>query len=536
MVFKAGSNNVIFACTMNEFWKSTDVGETWTKINLPGNGIEEGGRVAVTKANPEIVYLTYVGKFTNGTSTPVLKSTDGGNSFTVVKAAGGINLNGYDGNSHGQGNYNYAMSVSPKDPNLLFVVGHIIWRSTDGGVSWTSMSHDWAHQVHTDMRQVPFSPYVDEELYNINDGGIWRSWDNGKSWLPICNGLVGTESYIGCQSPVKKESISIGAQDNGEFLYRDGIWYINGAGDYHDNIIHDNLSADYYYNLAGTGRRRSLPSGGSTSLNLPFDAGNGQKVFADFPLSNTQTAYIGYREVYRSTNISNNPPTWTQITSFNTQVKAIASSPNDANVVYVVTEDNKIRRSDNALSGAPTWNTYTTPASTNVTASVVVMKNNTNVVYLVCNNKVYRSTNKGENWTDITSNLPGVNYHKILHDVYSNNEAVYVAGYNSVFYKDNSMSNWVNYSKGLPTVANFHRIYMYNDGTENSELTIITAGRGVWHTGLYGRKPVLREPENPQDVIPGIVYNYYEGSWDYLPNYNSLNPVKTSWTSIPDLT
>jgi len=536
MVFRPGINqSTIYAANHSEFWKSTDMGETWTRISLPGNGIQNGGRIAVTKADPNVVYVSFVGDHGSGNDTPVLKSTDSGNSFFTMKGPGYPNLNGYDAGSGGQGNYDYAISADPNDANHLMACAHIIWTSYDGGANWTQISLDWAHQVHADQRQIPFSPYTANEVYNVNDGGIWRSWDNGKSWLPICNGLVGTESYIGTQSPVKKDAVSIGAQDNGELVYWNGIWYNNGAGDYHSNIISDNVSGNYYYDLSGTGRRRWLPEGGSDALNLPFNAGNGQSVYSDFPLTSTSTAYLGYQNVYRSMDMNNSNPTWTQISFFNRQVKAIASSPTDANVLYVVTDDGLIRRSDNALSGSPTWNTYNTPSATNVTASLVVLKSNTNVVYMVCNNKVYRSGNKGVNWSDVTGNLPNVNYHKIVQDVYSTTEAVYLAGYNSVFYKDNTLGNWVNFSKGLPSVVNFYRFYIYNDGTDNSELTFISAGRGVWHTGLYGRHPVLRTPENPQNAISGIVYNDYEGTWNHLPNFNSLTPVKTGATDVPSI-
>jgi Bacterial Ig domain/PA14 domain/Secretion system C-terminal sorting domain len=537
MAFRQSTNSsTLYAATMNEFWRSDNMGDTWTRTTVTGNGIQNGGRIGVSKADANVVYLTFVGDHGNNNDTPIFKSTDNGNSFFVVKAAGLPNLNGYESNTGGQGNYNYSLSVNPNDINQLMVVGHLTWRSTNGGVSWASVSFDWAHQVHTDMRQIPFSPYVANEIYNVNDGGIWRSWDNGTSWLPLCNGLVGTESYIGCQSPVRKDAVSIGAQDNGEYIYRAGVWYINGAGDYHSNIIHDNISADYYYDLSDAGRRKGLPLTADSPLNLPFNAGNGQNVYADFPLSNTNVAYLGYNEVYRSANIANNPPTWIQITAINRSVKAVASSPTDANVLYVVTDDGKIRRSDNALSGTPTFITYNTPSATNVTASVVVMKNNTDIVYLLCNNRVYRSGDKGATWGNVTLNLPNVNYHKLLHDVYSTNEAVYVAGYNSIFYKDNTLANWANYSTGLPTVANFYRAYLYNDGTDNAELTLISAGRGVWHTGLYGKTPVLRTPENPENAIGGIVYQYYEGTgWDHVPNFNSLTPVKTGATTIPDL-
>jgi hypothetical protein len=536
MVFRPGTNqSTIYAANHSEFWKSTDMGDTWTQIGMPGSGIQNGGRIAVTKADPNIVYVSFVGDQGSGTATPVLKSTNSGSSFFTVKAPGYPNLNGYDANSGGQGNYDYAISADPANANHLMACAHIIWTSNDGGATWTQVSLDWAHQVHSDQRQIPFSPYTASEVYNINDGGIWRSWDNGQSWLPLCNGLVGTESYIGCQSPLRKDVVSIGAQDNGELVYWQGIWYNNGAGDYHSNIISDNVSYNYYYDLSGSGRRRWLPEGGSDALNLPFDAGNGQSVYSDFPLTSGNTTYLGYQNVYRSTDMNNTNPTWTQISFFNRQVKAIASSPADANVLYVVTDDGLIRRSDNALSASPTWNTYNTPSATNVTASLVVLKSNTNVVYMVCNNKVYRSSNQGVNWTDVTGSLPNVNYHKIVQDVYSTTEAVYLAGYNSVFYKDNTLGNWVNFSKGLPSVANFYRFYIYNDGTDNSELTFISAGRGVWHTGLYGRHPVLRIPEDPQNAISGIVYNDYVGNWDHMPNFNSLTPVKTGSTDVPNV-
>ncbi len=538
MVFKPVPNtSTIYAAGQTDFWRSTNMGETWSQIALPSTGgLSGGGRVAVSKADTSVVYLTYVGDFAAGTSTPVLKSINGGTSFKVVRSPGQPNMNGYAGTQAGQGNYNFAMSANPNNANQLFIVGHLIWKSLDGGVTWTQVSIDWAHQVHTDMRQIPFSPYVADEVYNINDGGIWRSWDSGQSWLPICNGLMGTESYIGCQSPLKKKTISIGAQDNGEFVYRDGIWYINGAGDYHSNIVHDKLSPDYYYDLNYPGRKRSLPNGGSTTLAFPAalnDGSVGQKLRAEFPESNTSVGFISYKDVFVSTNIARNPPIWTQITNLNVEIKALATSPTDANTLYVVTSTGKILRSDNALATKPTFTTYNTPSVTNNTASLVVLKNNDNIVYLVCNNKVYRSVNKGATWTNITSNLPSINYHTILNDQFSPNEAVYIAGGSYVLYKDNTMTNWVNYSKGLPSVVQTTRLFMYNDGTDNSELTAVTAGRGVFHTGLYGKTSVLRIPEDPTAIIPGIVYKSYTGTWKNLPNFNSLVPDLISNTDIP---
>ena len=37
----------------------------------------------------------------------------------------------------------------------------------------------------------------------------------------------------------------------------------------------------------------------------------------------------------------------------------------------------------------------------------------------------------------------------------------------------------------------------------------------------------LRNPENPSNTVGGVNYAYYEGTWDYLPNFASLSSIKT---------
>ena len=45
----------------------------------------------------------------------------------------------------------------------------------------------------------------------------------------------------------------------------------------------------------------------------------------------------------------------------------------------------------------------------------------------------------------------------------------------------------------------------------------------------------LRDPENPANAIAGLDYQYYEGVWDILPDFNSLTATRTGTTSIADL-
>ncbi|MBO0949736.1 right-handed parallel beta-helix repeat-containing protein, partial [Fibrella sp. HMF5405] len=44
----------------------------------------------------------------------------------------------------------------------------------------------------------------------------------------------------------------------------------------------------------------------------------------------------------------------------------------------------------------------------------------------------------------------------------------------------------------------------------------------------------LRTPENPANAVANLDYAYYEGSWNMLPDFGSLTPVKTGTSSLPD--
>ena len=53
--------------------------------------------------------------------------------------------------------------------------------------------------------------------------------------------------------------------------------------------------------------------------------------------------------------------------------------------------------------------------------------------------------------------------------------------------------------------------------TDNSGGSSLSSGVGI---------KVLRAPDNPDATEPGMNYNYYEGSWSALPDFNKLTPVK----------
>jgi photosystem II stability/assembly factor-like uncharacterized protein len=488
MVFKPNDPNTMYAVDLQQFFRSTDKGETWTSIPLPGSSVA-GGRIGVSKADPNTVYTTFIGVTATNLSTPVYRSTDAGLTFKIVKPANDVNLNGYTPVGTGQGRYNFAMTVDPLDANNVWIAAHCVWNSRDGGITWKKMT-SWAREVHTDMHQIVYSPHDPAKLYNANDGGIWVINDAGigAKWRDVSDGLACTEIYHAGQSPINKEAMSMGTQDNGVIVYDQtkNDWVTPRGGDYGETFV---------YSYKGN---RYNPSEGSLGVPAPFKPSN--SCIMEFTPLVKNVAFITDTEVWRTDSVASPPLKWTQISNFNNTVLALCISPADANVVYAVTKDDNVYRSDNALSNAVVFKSVSkNPSATGSSTSIAVMKAAPNVVYLSCGSKVYRSADKGVTWTDVSAGLPAINFIKMYHDIYSKNESIYIAsGAAAVYYKNKNMTSWINYSKGLPTIARVKDFMIYNDGNyANSVLRVSYYGRGIWETPLYN--PTTGIDENAQD-------------------------------------
>lgn len=480
MKWKANVNtNTLYAVNMDEVFKSTDRGETWVQITsgtTPPGGSGGGMRIAVSDADSNIVYVAM--ESDEGT---VLKSTDAGDNFTTVYHNPSVSLTGYDSGGGGQGNYNFSLCADPTDANKVYLASHVVWKSIDGGVNWSQLTQWWA-VLHTDMHHILLNPYNPSQLWEANDGGVWLSVNGGTGWSTRSNGIISTEIYHAGQSNTREDLISIGTQDNGELFYSLNTWKCNRGGDWgpHCGFDYSHNNSVYYFNDGN--RRKLIPNMGSISLNLPVVT-DGNTCFSFTP-ADTNIAYAGKDTLCVTTNLLNNTPTWTIVSALGQNIKAIKAAPYNRNTVYVVTSNAKLYRIENATSGSPQITILNLPSSSNNSASVDLVMTDTNVVYVACNSKVYRSSNRGQSWTNITNNYPNINVINLICDYYSLDESVYIGCATGVYYRNNALTSWVNYSGGLPTIAHITDFMMFNDGTGASKLRVSYYGKGVWQCPL----------------------------------------------------
>jgi len=473
------NTNTLYAVNMDEVFKSTDRGETWVKITsgtTPPGGNGGGMRIAVSEADSNIVYVAM--EADEGT---VIKSVDAGDNFTTVYHNPSVSLTGYDSGGGGQGNYNFSLCADPTDANKVYLASHVVWKSTDGGINWTQLTQWWAI-LHTDMHHILLNPYNPSQLWEANDGGVWLSVNGGTAWSTRSNGIISTEIYHAGQSNTREDLISIGTQDNGELFYSANVWKCNRGGDWgpHCGFDYSHNNSVYYFNDGN--RRKLIPNQGSVSLNLPVVT-DGNTCFSFTP-ADTNVAYAGKDTLCVSTNLLNNTPTWTIVSALGQNIKAIKATPYNRNTVYVVTANAKLYRIENATSGTPQITILSLPSSSNISASVDVVMTDTNVVYVACNSKVYRSSNRGQTWTNITNNYPNINVINLICDYYSVDESVYIGCATGVYYRNNALSSWVNYSGGLPSIAHITDFMMFNDGTGASKIRVSYYGKGVWECPL----------------------------------------------------
>ncbi len=486
MQFKPNSiTGTIYAVTMSAFYLSTDMGDTWTKISLPGpaRSLEGGGRIGVTKADTNLVFVTFVGN-DSALCTPLLKSDNSGLNFYIVKPADSCDLNGYDTNNFGQyyqGNYNYCMIVSPIDTNTIYIGAESIWKSTDGGVHW-STSFRWWQGVHCDMHYFAFNPLSPRILYNANDGGVWKTNDSNLTWQPVSNGLSATEFYHCASSPIDKNFVAGGTQDNGGLFYLNPDWDTFVGGDYTSPIAMNYEDSTLFYDMRGDYSEDFITD--YNWLNFPQRDSTHFQLMTFSP-AQINTSFIADSDIYRTTNLNGNPPVWQKISNFNAPLAAIASSPTNANIIYAVDYNRNFYYTSNALSPTPSWTQYLAPGLTFLGATISPVKSDSNVVYMSCANNVYRSVNRGVSWTNVTGNLPLVNVQSMFNDYYTDNEAMYLATSDAIWYKDTTMSNWLNFSQGLPNSCWITDLMLYNDGSAKSVARVSFYGRGIWETPLY---------------------------------------------------
>ncbi|MFL5606530.1 MAG: VPS10 domain-containing protein [Gemmatimonadaceae bacterium] len=205
-----GQPNVFFIGVNNGgIWKTTDYGRVWRPVfdEQPTGSI---GAIAVAPSDPNVLYVGSgegLQRPDLSTGDGIYKSTDAGSHWTHLGLRDGQQIP--------------TVVVDPRDPNRVFaaVLGHPygpnvergVFRSTDGGASWTKVLYK---DENTGAFDVAFDPADATTLYavlwagrqapweiggsfNGPGSGLYKSTDGGTTWRQLTRGLPSQSDGLG---------------------------------------------------------------------------------------------------------------------------------------------------------------------------------------------------------------------------------------------------------------------------------------------------------------------------------------------------
>nr|WP_165958145.1 FG-GAP-like repeat-containing protein [Segetibacter sp. 3557_3] len=510
LMVRPGSNGKVLYGTLGwdplYFVRSIDGGLTWTATAQIAVG---SARVAVCPTAPNLVMVCV----SNGAALEgIYKSTDGGSTFAKTYTAtpsGNLFSPDYPSFSmNGQAWWGFTYEINPLNPNQHFCGSINNYRSNDGGLTWQILT-TWynmnvgASVTHADKHFLKYNPFDLTKLYECNDGGIYRSLNNGTTWTNISNGLVTSEIYR-VSTPHANATNPyhiIGTQDNGTKILQDnGNWFDQLGGDGMDSQIdpvNSNTCYTSYQNGVFVRSDQANNNYEYISNNIPGGRPTGDWVTpialdTSFRTSPTQPAsvYLGYANgIWKS---MNKGTTWRRLPN---------NYPSIIPKILTVVDSSKIIVSDGyrflrTTNGGNSW-----VAATGLNqelmwrfASVVVDPTDFDKMWVTnghpYNGKVFFSDNGGVSWQDISYNLPYGTYNSIVIDFESPAKTMYVSSDNGIAYKALSDNSWSVYGTGLPYVGiNEIQLDRYH-----KQLVVGTYGRGFWSVPLP-------EPQNEKPIL-----------------------------------
>ena len=543
------NSQILLAATATGIWRSTDAGTTWTMQSpvrmldidfhptdsskciasgTAGSGVRfsnDGGltwnastgvpifgriEVEYARSNPAIVYASV-----DNIGGELYVSTDGGQTFTLRNT--GQNFFNHSGGG-GQGWYDNALWIDPTNSDTVIVGGIDLWRSTDGGATFTKISR-WesaplsAHaDQHVIVESSQFNGSTNRTVFFGNDGGLYRASDvstvsQSDGWTELNNNLGITQFYSGAGNPNNGRLVG-GTQDNGTLRYTGNTetWNTPFGGDGGWSAV-DLTDPNYLYGEYVNLNVHRSDNGGVSSeyisgqfwngsawawKEVPFqitDAMTGQALFiAPFILDPNDPNRIlaGGASLWRTNdaktpNTNASGPSWTAIANpTGSLISAIAIAKGNSNLIWIGYQNGDVYFTTNGTAASPAW----TRVDLNFPilpkrycTRITIDPTNTNRVYVTFGgftpDNVWRTENSGNSWSNITANLPSAPVRSLA--IWERNPSyLYVGTEVGVFASVNGGQSWSASNDG-PTNCSVDELFWMND-----TLVAATYGRGMF--------------------------------------------------------
>jgi photosystem II stability/assembly factor-like uncharacterized protein len=426
------------ACCMNGggpgsgIWKSTDAGETWTR--LKGNGLPDGplGRIAIDvyRKRPNILYAAIEGPVApaagrggagaaaaaggeevlggppspsasagqagrggittgvNATPTGLYRSDDSGATWRKVN------------NANPRPMYFSQVRIDPNDAEVVYLGGVDLHQTLDGGKTINTAA---ASHTHSDHHAIWIDPANSNHLMTGNDGGLAVSYDMSKTWVFFPNLPVGLFYHVSYDMATPF-NVCGGMQDNYDWCGPSQVRGVAGIANHNwttvqggDGFVALQDPTDFrtVYSESQDGNMTRYDRVTGESMNIRPQAAPGEPPLRfqwDTPLTmsphDPKVIYAPANKVLRS---ADRGLSWTAISP------DLTSGANRDDIVTMGVKGSEIQISRN--DGIAAWPAITTFAES---------PKRTGLLYAGTDDGHLQVTRDGKTWTDVIGKVPGL--------------------------------------------------------------------------------------------------------------------------------
>jgi photosystem II stability/assembly factor-like uncharacterized protein len=515
-------------------YKSEDAGRSWRKltVGLPKGDMGKIG-LAVSPIEPNVVYATIEA---NRDERGFYRSTDRGESWEKRSSY----------TSGGTGPHYYQeIYASPHQFDRVYQMDVWIHMTDDGGKSFNPIGE--THK-HSDNHALAFDPNNPEYLLSGCDGGLYESYDHGKTWKFFAN-LPVTQFYkMSLDNDRPFYNVHGGTQDNSSqlgpsrTLNGNGIfnsdWIITtGADGYACAIDPEDPNIIYAEWQNGNLMRYDRRSGERVDIKPQPEKGedpprwNWDSPILISPHSNTRLYYASQR-IYRS---DDRGDSWTAISpdltrnifrleekimdrtwsvdalwdhgamSVYSTITSISESPLQEGLIYVGTDDGLIQVTED---GGKTWRKVEkipgVPDRYFVN-EIRASRHDKDTVYAAVDNHktgdfkpyLWKSTDRGRTWTSLVGDLPEKTIVWAITQDHEKAGLLFIATEFGIYFTPDEGKHWIELKGDVPTIS-FRDLEIQD---RESDLVGASFGRGFFILDDYSPLRQVSEDVLRQECV-----------------------------------
>ncbi len=556
-------------------FRSTDGGATWTKLTkgLP----RRTGRIGLTIApsNPDVVMA-------------VIESDEGGHigaPFPDRSRAGGVFRSEDGGDTWERVSdfvsrpfYFSTIRIDPRDDEHVLVAGFEIFESRDGGRTFRK---GVARTPHVDYHAMVIDPHDPDHILVGTDGGLYVSWNGGKTWdfhnhmavgqfynvsvddsepYRVLGGLQDNGSWIGPSASV--------FEDDGAFMGKAGAltnadWRMVFFGDgFHTAFDPEDPNIVYAESQGGNFARIHLDTGETYDISPRPREGQSRFRFNwNSPLIHSlhepDVLYVAGNFVFKLTDKGDR---WERISPDLTRheadkittvgsdaetygtVVSLAQSPLDKDLLWAGSDDGLVHVTTDE---GGSWRNVTPEAAQGLyIAEIEPSNHDRDTAYVAVDGhrsddftvRLLMTTDLGRTWTDIAGDLPQGFPVRVVREDPHNPDLLYAGTERGVYVTIDRGAHWVRLTADtLPTV----RVDDLKIQRRERDLVAATHGRSIWILDDVSplaqlTEEVVRSPFHLFEILPARPrYTIMQGGvWSdrmfTAPN-NPLGAAITYW-------